>query len=188
VKLKLEPGVLPDLAPFAGRIVSADANGTLGPSSFAALAGLGLDHVEQPLSADDLAAHADLRRAVPTLPIALDESIRTVTDVERVAAAGAADIVVLKPGRLGGLRAARAAHDAAVAAGLGCKVGGMWDTGIGRAAALAVASLPGCSVAPDLSAADRYWQHDVVADPAALDADGRLAVPAGPGLGVDVAL
>ena len=104
------------------------------------------------------------------------------------AALGAADIVVLKPGRLGGLLAARRAHDSAVAAGLRCKVGGMWDTGIGRAAALAVASLPGCSVAPDLSAADRYWIRDIVAEPVALDADGRLAVPSGPGLGVDVVL
>jgi O-succinylbenzoate synthase len=101
---------------------------------------------------------------------------------------GAADVVVLKPGRLGGPRAARAAHDAAVAAGLAVKVGGMWDTGIGRAAALAVAALPGCSVAADLSAADRYFGRDVVAEPAVLGVDGRLAVPTGPGLGVDVDL
>jgi O-succinylbenzoate synthase len=188
VKLKLAAGQVPDLAPFAGVVVSADANSTLGPAGVAALAGLGLDHLEQPLPADDLAGHAELRRSHHALPIALDESIRTTADVERVAAAGAADIVVLKPGRLGGLRAARVAHDAAVAAGLRCKVGGMWDTGIGRAAALAVASLPGCTVPPDLSAADRYWVDDIVADPATLDRDGRLAVPSGPGLGVDVTL
>jgi O-succinylbenzoate synthase len=188
VKLKVGPGATPDLSPFAGVVVSADANGSLGPTGFRTLAGLGLHHVEQPLPADDFEGHAELRREVPGLPIALDESIRSVADVERAAAADAADIVVIKPGRLGGLRAARAAHDAAVAAGLRGKVGGMWDTGIGRAAALAVASLPGCTVAPDLSAADRYWVRDVVAEPAALDADGRLAVPGGPGLGIDVTL
>ena len=193
VKLKVAGGVLPRLEPYAGRTVSADANGSLDPDGFAALVGLaaegrGLDHVEQPLGADDLVGHATLRRVAPGLPIALDESIRSLGDVRTAAALGAADIVVLKPGRLGGLLAARRAHDSAVAAGLRCKVGGMWDTGIGRAAALAVASLPGCSVAPDLSAADRYWIRDIVAEPVALDADGRLAVPSGPGLGVDVVL
>jgi O-succinylbenzoate synthase len=167
---------------------SADANGSLSVDAVAALADAGLDHLEQPLAADDLVGHATLRRLVPGLPIALDESIRSVGDVRTVAALGAADIVVLKPGRLGGLLAARRAHDAAVAAGVRAKVGGMWDTGIGRAAALAVASLPGCSVPPDLAAADRYWSQDVVTDPVTVDAHGRLAVPTGPGLGVHVEL
>jgi O-succinylbenzoate synthase len=188
VKLKVGPGDRPDLGALVGCVVSADANGSLGPADVGALASLPLHHLEQPLPADDLGGHAALRRDHPGLAIALDESIRTVGDVERAADAGAADIVVLKPGRLGGVRAARAAHDAAVGAGLRCKVGGMWDTGIGRAAALAVASLPGCDVAPDLSAADRYWARDVVADPATLDPDGHLAVPAGPGLGIEVVL
>jgi O-succinylbenzoate synthase len=187
VKLKVAPGSLPAELP-AGVTVSADANGSLDPDAAASLAGLGLDHLEQPLAADDLVGHAVLRRLAPGLPVALDEPIRSAGDVRTAAALGAADIVVLKPGRLGGLRTARAAHDAAVAAGVRVKVGGMWDTGIGRAAALAVASLPGCSVAPDLSAADRYFARDVVAQPAVLDADGRLAVPTGPGLGVEVSL
>lgn len=190
VKLKVAPGEVPDLRPLssAGVVVSADANGTLDADGVAALDGLGLDHLEQPLPADDLVGHAAVRRVVPGLPLALDESIRSAGDVRTAAALGAADIVVLKPGRLGGLLAARRAHDAAIAAGLRCKVGGMWDTGIGRAAALAVASLPGCSVPADLSAADRYWTRDIVAEPATLDADGRLPVPSGPGLGVDVEL
>jgi o-succinylbenzoate synthase len=188
VKLKVDGAAGPDLTGFADVTVSADANGSLSADGFGALADLGLDHVEQPLAADDLVGHAALRRIVPGLPVALDESIRSAGDVRTVAALGAADIVVLKPGRVGGLLAARRAHDDAVAAGLRCKVGGMWDTGIGRAAALAVASLPGCSVAPDLAAADRYWARDVVADPAALDTDGCLTVPSGPGLGVEVVL
>jgi O-succinylbenzoate synthase len=188
VKLKAASGVDLDVSRWGGRSLSADANGSLRADDIERLTGTGLHHLEQPFGADDWAGHAALRRAHPDLPIALDESIRTVADVERAAAEGAADIVVLKPGRLGGVRAARAAHDAAVAAGLRCKVGGMWDTGIGRAAALAVAGLPGCTVAPDLSAADRYWERDVVVEPAALDADGRLTVPTGSGLGVEVDL
>lgn len=185
VKLKVGPGAVPDALP-AGVTTSADANGSLDPDAVGRLADLGLDHLEQPLPADDLVGHVVLHRLFPSLSIALDESIRSPGDVRTAAALGAADIVVLKPGRLGGPRAARAAHDLAVQAGLRVKVGGMWDTGVGRAAALAVASLPGCSVAADLSASERYFAADVVAEPARVDAAGRLAVPAGPGLGVDV--
>lgn len=187
VKLKVGPGAVPASLP-ADVVVSADGNASLAVEDVRALADLGLDHLEQPLAADDLVGHADLRRARPELRIALDEAVRSVGDVRTAAALGACDIVVLKPGRVGGPLAARAVHDAAVAAGLQVKVGGMWDTGIGRAAALAVASLPGCEVPPDLSAADRYFARDVVEAPAVLDDAGCLAVPTGPGLGVDVTI
>jgi O-succinylbenzoate synthase len=187
LKLKVAPGELPAALP-AGATVSADGNGSLDLASIAALARLGLDHLEQPLPADDLVGHAELRRRLPRLPLALDESIRSPDDVRTAAALEACDIVVLKPGRLGGPLAARTAHDAAVATGVRVKVGGMWDTGVGRAAALAVASLAGCDAAADLSAADRYFTHDIVASPATLDGDGCLAVPTAPGLGVDVTL
>jgi O-succinylbenzoate synthase len=65
---------------------------------------------------------------------------------------------------------------------VGC--GGMLETGIGRAAALALASLPGFAPAADLSASARYYEHDVT-EPFVL-VDGQLRVPQGPGLGVEV--
>ena len=65
------------------------------------------------------------------------------------------------------------------------KVGGMVETGIGRAAALALASLPQFKLPADLSASDRYWHEDITV-PFVLDSDGRLPVPTGPGLGVDI--
>jgi len=61
----------------------------------------------------------------------------------------------------------------------------MLETGIGRAAALALASLPGFTLPADLSASDRYWAHDLT-DPFVLDDDGRLRLPTGPGIGVDI--
>jgi len=63
--------------------------------------------------------------------------------------------------------------------------GGMLESGIGRAAAVALAALPGFTLPADLSASDRYYERDVVTTPFVLD-DGCLAVPSGPGLGVDV--
>ncbi len=58
----------------------------------------------------------------------------------------------------------------------------MLDTGIGRAALIALASLPGFTVTGDVSASSRYYEHDVTV-PFELDA-GTLAVPTGAGLGV----
>lgn len=182
VKVKVEPGTA--LEPVPGVRLSADANGSLALADVERLADVdGLDHVEQPLPADDLVGHAEARRHVR---VALDESIRSAGDVRTAAALGACDIVVLKPGRVGGPLGCIAVHDAAVAAGLAVKVGGMWDTGVGRAAALAVAALPGCTVPPDLAASDRYFATDIVATPARLSADGTLEVPTGPGLGITI--
>ena len=180
LKLKAAPGSVPPVP--AGVPTCLDANGSFTLDTVGELLAAGATTVEQPLGADDLVGHASLDATV-----ALDESIRTPDDVVTAAALRACEIVVLKPGRLGGLAAARRAHDVAVAAGLRVKVGGMWDTGVGRAAALAVASLPGCTEPADLSASDRYFTHDVVTEPATVDADGRLTVPTGPGLGITIA-
>jgi O-succinylbenzoate synthase len=68
---------------------------------------------------------------------------------------------------------------------MAAKVGGLLETGIGRAAALAVAALPGFVWPADLSASDRYWREDVT-EPFELDPDGCLVVPSRPGLGVTV--
>ena len=62
--------------------------------------------------------------------------------------------------------------------------GGMLETGLGRAANLALAALPGFTLPGDTSASDRYWERDLTT-PFVLDADGHVAVPSGPGLGVE---
>lgn len=181
LKLKVAPGHVPVVPAEVPTVL--DANGSFSPAEVRHLVIASAWYFEQPLPPDDLVGHARLAQRVQ---VALDESIRSVGDVHTAAALKACRIVVLKPGRLGGVLAAKAAHDAAVAARLQVKVGGMWDTGIGRAVALALAGLPGCTLPADLSASDRYFAEDVVEDPATLDADGRLAVPRGPGIGVTV--
>jgi O-succinylbenzoate synthase len=60
----------------------------------------------------------------------------------------------------------------------------MLETGIGRAALVALSSLPGFTLPGDSSASDRYWQTDLT-EPFVLE-DGQLRVPSGPGLGVTV--
>ena len=59
----------------------------------------------------------------------------------------------------------------------------MLETGVGRAANLALAALPGVTMPGDTSASDRYFVQDLTA-PFGLAPDGTMAVPAGPGIGV----
>jgi len=58
----------------------------------------------------------------------------------------------------------------------------MLETGLGRAGNVALAALPGFTLPGDTSASDRYYERDLTA-PFVME-DGRLDVPAGPGLGV----
>jgi O-succinylbenzoate synthase len=95
---------------------------------------------------------------------------------------GACDVVNIKPSRVGGIRDAIAMHDLLVEREIDAWVGGMLETGIGRASCLALASMPGFTLTPDLSASARYFATDITA-PFALR-DGAIAVPTGLGIGV----
>jgi O-succinylbenzoate synthase len=61
--------------------------------------------------------------------------------------------------------------------------GGMLETGIGRAANLALAALPGFTLPDDISASARYFKQDITA-PFVIE-DGYLNVPNTPGIGVE---
>jgi O-succinylbenzoate synthase len=58
----------------------------------------------------------------------------------------------------------------------------MHEFGIGRAANVAVASLPGCTLPGDVSGSDKYYREDIVAPPV-LAHNGLVPVPTIPGLG-----
>jgi o-succinylbenzoate synthase len=191
IKLKIEPGW--DLEPVAAvrerfgddLALQVDANAAYTLADADHLAGLdrfGLLLVEQPLAEDDLVGHAELARRLAT-PVCLDESItsaRVAVDAVRL---GACRIVNVKAGRVGGYLEARRLHDACRALGVPLWCGGMLETGIGRAANVALAALPGFTLPGDTSASDRYFARDVTA-PFVLE-EGHLAVPSGPGLGVE---
>ena len=118
---------------------TAHTDGRTG-SALLELDGLGVDYVEQPFAADDLASHARLRDEM-VASVALDEPIDSAAAAIRAIEAGACDLVVVKPSRVG-LAASRAIHDIALAAGLRIKASGLLETEIGRASTLAVATLP----------------------------------------------
>jgi len=116
-------------------------------------------------------------------PICLDESIGSASDARRAIEVGACAIVNIKPGRVGGYLEARRIHDLCAERGVPVWCGGMLETGIGRAANLALAGLPNFRLPADLSASARYFHRDVTA-PFVLE-DGCLAIPTGPGIGVE---
>src|SRR4051812_13532442 len=191
IKLKIEPGW--DVAPvravrerFGDEVLlQVDANTayTVGDArQLAKLDPFDLLLIEQPLPEDDLLGHAQLARQVRT-PICLDESITSAKVAADAIRLGACSIVNIKPGRVGGYLESRRVHDVCQAHGVPVWCGGMLETGVGRAANLALASLPGFTLPGDTSASDRYFAADITR-PHRLMA-GRVAVPAGPGIGVD---
>ncbi|MDI6911090.1 o-succinylbenzoate synthase [Nocardioides sp.] len=192
IKLKIEPGW--DLEPVRvvrekfgdDLLLQVDANTayTLADAQhLARLDPFDLLLIEQPLAEDDLRGHAALAEVLRT-PVCLDESITSARDAATAIALGACSVINVKPARVGGYLEARRIHDVAVANGVPVWCGGMLETGIGRAPNVALAALPGFVMPGDTSASDRYFTTDLT-PPFVLD-DGHLAVPTGPGLGVEV--
>lgn len=190
IKLKIEPGW--DLKPVAAVrerygdiLLQVDANTAYGVADARHLAQLDafdLLLIEQPLDEEDILGHAELARQVKT-PICLDESITSARAAAAAISLGACSIINVKPGRVGGYLEARRIHDVCVANGIPVWCGGMLETGLGRAANVALAALPGFTLPGDTSGSSRYYQTDITA-PFTL-VDGHLAVPTGPGIGVD---
>ena len=193
IKLKIEPGADIDRvaavrAEFPGIPLQVDANAAYSPADGRHLSRLDefdLLLIEQPLPEEEVAAHADLARLLTT-PICLDESITSARAAADAIALGACSIVNVKAGRVGGYLEARRVHDVCAAMGVSVWCGGMLETGLGRAANVALAALPGFTLTGDISASARYYAEDIT-EPFEM-VDGRLAVPTGPGLGVTVDL
>jgi len=127
-----------------------DANQAWGPAEAIAFicacedAGYGLELVEQPVAAADIAGLAAVRAAGQT-PVMADESAKSYADVARVIDAGAADIICVKLAKCGGLAEGKAIVEQVHAAGLGVVIGCMMESpvGVAAAAALAAATVPG---------------------------------------------
>lgn len=189
IKLKIAPGwdVVPTRAVrerWPSIPLQVDANQAYGRADIdhlVLLDELDLLLIEQPLHEEDYLGHRMLAERMAT-PVCLDESVLSVDNAESLIDYGACEIVNIKAGRVGGYLSARAIHDMALGRGVPVWCGGMVETGIGRAANVALASLPGFTLPGDTSASDRFFTRDVT-EPFTMH-DGRMTVPTGPGLGV----
>ena len=193
VKIKIKPGrdVIDAQAvrqAFPDTRLQVDANSAYTLESATALKPLdelNLLLIEQPLAEDDLWDHSQLQ-AHFTTPVCLDESILSPRHARQAIEMKACRIINIKAGRVGGLSQALAIHDLCHKAGVPVWCGGMLETGVGRAANLALASLEGFSLPGDISASERYYAEDITNERFTLNADSTITVPDGPGLGVTI--
>jgi O-succinylbenzoate synthase len=190
IKLKIEPGwdieavktirnVWPDIP------LQVDANQAYlrdDGKHLAQLDEFNLLLIEQPLDEHDILGHALLAKEVKT-PICLDESIISLQSAQDALALKATTVINIKPGRVGGYLESVKIHDLCVKNEIPVWCGGMLETGIGRAANLALAALPGFTLPGDTSASARYFQQDITT-PFVME-DGYLSVPNNFGIGVD---
>ncbi|MCR2816390.1 o-succinylbenzoate synthase [Microbacterium jiangjiandongii] len=191
VKLKIAPGW--DVAPVRavraahpGLDLHVDANGAYPDTAasadvFRELDRHGLTMIEQPYAPRDFLAHARLQAKLQT-PLCLDESVVEIADLQTMLALDAGRVLNIKVSRMGGLTTARRAHDVARDAGIPVWCGGMHEFGVGRAANVALSSLPGFTLPSDVSGSDKYYARDVIVPPVTARA-GRVDVPTTPGLG-----
>jgi L-alanine-DL-glutamate epimerase-like enolase superfamily enzyme len=151
--------------------------GALGPADLA--------YVEQPIAPGDVEALARVRAAAP-MPVAADESVGSLDAAREVIEAGAADVLVVKPARVGGPLAALAIAGLAASRGVRVVVSTLLESGVGLAAGAVVAGhLPdGSSTAHGLATAD-LLVDDLVRTPPAIRG-GWLEVASPPGLGTEL--
>jgi O-succinylbenzoate synthase len=197
VKIKIMPGsdvdfvraAREELGPSAPLMADANNAYTLDDvDRLAELDDLDLMMIEQPLAWDDLVRHAELQRRLET-PVCLDESITSLDRAIDMHTLGSGRIINIKPGRVGGFGPSIAIHDFCEQHGIPVWCGGMFESGVGRAYNVALASLSNFTKPGDVSPSARYWERDIVTPEWTMDSTGMVTVPLDkPGIGVDVDL
>lgn len=195
IKLKIQPGWDVELARgvravYPDILLMLDANSAYklaGAEHLKQLDEFNLLMIEQPLGYNDIYEHSKLQPQLKT-PVCLDESIHSANDLRLALDLGACRILNLKPARVGGYTESLEIYKICVKNNLPLWIGGLLETGVGRAANLAFASLPGVTLPCDISATDRYYNPDITEPPFVLGPNSTIATPTASGIGVDVVM
>jgi L-alanine-DL-glutamate epimerase-like enolase superfamily enzyme len=137
--------------------------------------------VEQPFTPADLIGHAELAQLTP-VAVSLDESVRSVLDVRRIARYDAASLICVKPPRVGGVAVARSMLTSAHELGLRTYVGGFFESPLARSAHRCVAALVGSEpsdvahVAVDSGALIESRPHGIGHYPRLSEQENRAAI------------
>ncbi len=192
IKLKIRPGY--DLKPidvirnkFPDIPLMVDANSAYTIKDIPHLLqldGYDLAMIEQPFAANDFLDHAQLQKELQT-DICLDENIRTLKDCELAFSLGSCRSINLKIPRVGGITEAMKIVDFCKEKGLLVWLGGMFESGVGRALNVQFASQKIFTFPGDISASDRYYYEDIITEPFEIQ-NGELNVPDGLGIGVSL--
>lgn len=167
-------------AAYPGLAIAVDGRGAYTEiAQLEALDAYGVVAIERPFK--DLLTSADLQDRVSA---AVAVEVRSVAELDEAVSLNAGRALLLRPARFGSLAAVRLAHDRAAEAGWDIVCAGGLGAGLARAATVAVASLPGCSLPSDVAEPPRSAQ--VVLPPVGASG-GVVAVPlTQPGLGHNV--
>ena len=193
IKIKIAPGWDVDVIRqvrkrFPDILLMGDANSAYRLSDWQLLKALdefNLMMIEQPLAHDEIIDHAVLQGRLDT-PICLDECIRSAHHAEQAIRMRAGRIINIKLGRVGGFAEAIKVHNVAMEHGIPVWCGGMLESGIGRAANIALSTLPNFVLPGDVSASKRYWKKEVISKPVEVSPTGMIRIPEGPGFGFEV--
>jgi o-succinylbenzoate synthase len=193
IKIKVKPGwdlnVLEKIrARWADIVLSVDANSAYTLDEVEHLGkfdAFNLLMIEQPLWNDEIYLHARLQKAIRTA-ICLDESILNARDANFALEIGAARILNVKVGRVGGFSEAKKVHDVASRHNVPVWCGGMLESGIGRAHNIALSTLENFRLPGDVSASKRYWKEDIIDPEVEVSSNGMIAITDRPGTGYRV--
>ncbi len=146
---------------------------------------LGPGFIEQPVRAQNWQAMKDLRPLIRA-PLVADESVFSPADVLRAVKEGIADVLSIKIMKSGGMRRGQEIAGIAAAAGIACYGGDMFETGLAHLAGTHLcAASANISLGCEFYQATYYLETDLLATPFPAT-DGKVTVPTGPGLGIDV--
>ncbi|GAA0432571.1 o-succinylbenzoate synthase [Acrocarpospora corrugata] len=141
-----------------------------------ALDSYGLAGIERPFA--DLITSAELQDRI-SAPVTVE--VGSVPELDEAVTLHAGRALLLRPSLFGTLGAVRQGHDHAVAAGWDITCADGRGAGLARAATVAVASLPGCTLPSDVTEPPRNAQ---IVSPPVGASGGVVAVPlTQPGLG-----
>lgn len=207
IKIKVSPALFDEVTEaitvlqneYAGLDIMVDANGGFDPNDpehlrmLATLDHSGLIMIEEPVSrvgsVRGLDAVRVLRGALPMItPVCLDDCLRTADDCEEAITGGLAEVINIKPGRIGSFLKGLELADFAAEQGAQVMVGGMLEGTPGRSMTTVLGAYclqRGFTVPGDLSLAQERLSSDLV--PAEkqlrLGPDGGILLPTGPGWG-----
>lgn len=148
-----------------------------------AMAGFDIEYCEEPLPrGTPLSEYGRLRRQT-RVPIALDDSIRTLRDVELAALREAADVLVLKAQRVGGPDQLLEIVQYATSLGLRCTITSSLETSLGLTLGIHCTAMAPAPIAAAGIGTARFFAVNIGPPPPIVD--GAMTVPSEPGLGFD---
>lgn len=135
----------------------------------------GLAMIEQPFSPLDIVDHAKLQKMIDT-PICLDESVTDPMIVRQALEIGACGYVNIKPARVGGFANSIEINRLCKQAGVGCWVGGMMESDVGKSICVELAAMDNMVYPHDITPEKDNYREPIGERPLEYVAPWRLPV------------